>query len=269
MRESLEKVALSEGFRNYELKVDHGSAIGDGFVGLIYKATIQEIDSDKKLDVVLKCPPFSKARRDDFKAMELFKREVFVYNEVFPEFVKFQKEKNIEEAEGFFNFPKCYFAEYNEEKDDSIIIMEDLKENNCKMWDRFVTLNLEHTKLLVATLGRFHALSFALKTQRPDVFKKFKDLKDILSELIFGENAEPNITGMFTGSLERAAEVFDEKDVTKRNKILQLRENLEEILKQLVDPELAEPYAVLGHGDCWSNNFMYQYKVSYKGFNLN
>ena len=187
MRESLEKVAISEGFKNYELKIDHGSAIGDGFMGLIYKAIVQETGSDRKLDVVLKFPPFNKARREDFGSLDLFRREVFMYNEILPEFVKLQKEKKIEDSEGFFNIPKCYFAEYNEEKNDSIIIMEDLKESNCKMWNKFVPVNLEHTKLLVAALGRFHAVSFALKTQKPEVFKKIKSINDYLFGTMFAE----------------------------------------------------------------------------------
>lgn len=257
MRESLDKVALAEGFKNYDLKVDHGSAVGDGFVGLIYKVIIQEIDSDKKLPVVLKFPPENQARRREFGAMDLFKREVFVYNEFLPELVKFQKERHIKEADGFFNFPKCYFAEFNEEKDDSVIIMEDLREDGYKMWDKYKPVNLEHTKLLVLALGKLHALSFALKTQKLELFEKFKSMNDFMAEKMGDEK----MVGMMTGSIQRAVDTIDEKDVKRRNRALRLLDNFSQMLHELTAPKEAEPFAVVGHGDCWSNNFMFQYKV--------
>lgn len=258
MRESLEKVATSEGFKNFELKVNHGSGIGDGFIGLLYKVTIEEVESDKKLAVVIKFPPENKARRNDMGAMDLFKREVFVYNEVLPEFVKFQKEKGIKDSAGFFNFPKCYFAEFNEEKDDSVIIMEDLKETGHGMWDKYKPVNLEHTKLLMAALGKFHATSFALKEQKPELFEKFKGMNDYFTEK-FGEE---QLRMMMSANIQKAADTIDEGDVKRRNRILILKENFVEIMKELTDAMRAEPYSIVNHGDCWSNNFMFHYKVS-------
>jgi hypothetical protein len=38
--ECLDKVAAAEGFVNFDLKIDQGSGVGDGFVGIIIKATI-------------------------------------------------------------------------------------------------------------------------------------------------------------------------------------------------------------------------------------
>lgn len=258
IRESLEKVAVSEGFKNYEFKADQSSTVGDGSIGLIYKATILEIDSDKKLDVVVKFPPVSQERRNDFGAMELFEREVYVYNEVFPELMKFQQEKKIEESIGFCNFPKCYFAEFNEEKDDSIIIMEDLREDGFKMLNKYVPADFEHTKILVAALGRLHAVSFALKAQKPELFEKYRLMKDF----VFEKYREANLTGMMIGCIEKAAETVDENDSESRNKVLRLKTEYSQVTKEVVDPELAEPYAVIGQGDCWPNNLMYQYKVN-------
>ena len=258
MRKGLERVALSEGFENYELKVDQGSVVGDGFVGVIYKVTIQEIESGKKLDVVMKFPPASQERRNDFGAMDLFEREVFVYNEVFPEFVKFQQEKKIKESEGFFDFPKCYFAEFNVEEDDSIIIMEDLRENGYKMLNKHVPINYKHTKLLIEALGKLHAVSFAMKNQKPEIFAKFKLMKDF----VFEKLGAANLTTLMTGSIEKAAETINESDLESRNKVLKLKNEYEKITQELINPDLAEPYAVVGQGDCWTNNLMYQYKAS-------
>lgn len=257
MRECLDKVALNENFKNYKLIVDQGSAVGDGFVGVIYKATIQERDNDRKLEVVLKFPP-SQERRNDFGAMDLFEREVFTYNEVFPALVKFQLEKNIEDSEGFFNFPKCYLAEFNVEKNDSIIIMEDLRESGHKLLIKHVPVDFEHTKLVVEALGRLHAVSFAIKAQQPELFDKFRSLKDF----VFEKYDQAGFTPMMLESIEKAANTLDESDSENRSKVLILKNNYTQITEELIDPNLAEPYTVIGQGDCWTNNLMFQYKVS-------
>jgi hypothetical protein len=256
MRECLAKVASSEGFKNYDIKVDHGSAIGDGFVGLMIKVNIQEIDSDKNLVVLLKTPPEGHARRHDFGALSLFKREVFVYNEFLPAIVKFQEEKKIKKNVGFFEFPKCYFAEFNEEKDDSLIIMEDLRDSGHKMWNKFVPTNIEHTRLLMASLGRLHAVSFAMKAQRPELFEKFKGMDDYMSTKM----AE-GLSTMLMSAIDRAADCLDPSDTKRRARVLILKESLSQTMTELTSPERAEPYSIVTHGDCWSNNFMFHYKV--------
>lgn len=255
MKECLDKVAVSEGFKNYDVKVVHGSSIGDGFVGIMFKVTIRENESDKTLDLVLKSPPDNYAIKHDFGAMVMFEREIFLYNVLLPEFVKFQEEKKISQSNGFFNFPKCYFAEYSEERDDAIIIMEDLREIGYKMWNKFVPTDYEHTKLVMASLGRLHAISFALKAQKPELFATLK-VSDIMTEKLMDEN----FVKMMVSSIERGAAVLDENDLKRRNRILKLTENLVQKLRDSVDPNLCEPFAVITHGDCWSNNFMYKYK---------
>ena len=259
MKECLDKVALAEGFQNYTFKMEAGSGVGDGFVGILFKITIIENDSDKQLDLVVKAPPDNMARRIDFGAMQMFEREVYVYNVVLPEFVKFQEDYHITKSIGFFNFPKCYFAEFNTERDDSLIIMEDLRTTEHKMWDKFVPTNYEHTKLFVAALGRFHAVSFAMKQQRPEQFAKFKEMKDLMTEKITSDQ----MVMMMHASIDRAVGTLHDNEQQEKNKILNVKDNFATIIRELVDGDISEPYSIIGHGDCWSNNFMYKYQVSY------
>jgi hypothetical protein len=259
METCLDKVAHAEGFKNYVIKVNHGSAIGDGFVGLIFKATISEVDNDKVLTVVVKTPPESEARRSQFNAMAIFRREVLMYNEVLPEFVKLQHERKVPESAGFFDFPKVYFAEFNEEKNDSLIIMEDLRESGFQLYNKYKTTDYEHAKLIMIALGRFHALSFAMKILKPDIFDGFKKLTDFFSEQF---SANDMMIPMFHGSIDEACNILDENDIKSRNRLAKFKEGTIDLLKTLTDPKNDELFAVIGHGDCWSNNFMYKYKVS-------
>lgn len=258
MNECLEKVALAEGFQNYSFNIEAGSGVGDGFVGILFKVTIIENDNDKQLNVVVKAPPENMARRKDFGAMEMFEREVYVYNVVLPEFIQFQEDHRITKSMGFFNFPKCYFAEFNTERDDSLIIMEDLRTTEHKMWDKFIPTNYEHTKLFVAALGRFHAVSFAMKQQRPEQFAKFKKMNDQMTEKMTSDQ----MVMMMNSSIDRAVGTLNDNEQQKKNKILNVKDNFASIMRELVSGEMSEPYSVIGHGDCWSNNFMYKYQVS-------
>lgn len=258
MTKCLDKVAFAEGFKNYVIKVVHGSAIGDGFVGLIFKVTIKEENSEKELNLILKTPPESEARRNQFGSMDLFRREIYVYNEVIPEFVKFQQERKISASQGFCEFPKVYYAEYSDELDDALIIMEDLRERGFVLWDKFKPTPYENAKLIMKALGKFHAISFAMKKLKPEVFNKFKEMQCFFAEKF----STPEMVPMFQNSTQQALTVLDEGNEKQRKRVWHLAENFIELIKSTTDGKLDDAFGVVGHGDCWSNNFMYQYKVS-------
>jgi hypothetical protein len=255
IKESLEKVAYNEGFRNFELTIDHGSSIGDGFVGIMMKATIRERNEKKVLTVLAKIPPSNKTRRDAMKSMMLFEREVYMYTVFLPEMVKFQNEMNIGKEEGFFNFPKVYFAEFNEEKDDAIIVMEDLRESGNNMWNKFKPINLEHATMIISALGRLHALSFAMKTKKPEQFEKFKKLNDMFSQMGGDDNFEQYANGLIMNAIN----TIEPSEVKLKQRAMKLQEGFKKLIAESVDPEAAEPYACVTHGDCWTNNFLFHY----------
>lgn len=179
-----------------------------------------------------------------------------MYTKVLPAFVAFQNEKHIRKANGFFNFPKCYFAEFDEELQDSVIIMEDLKESGYAMWSKFVPTNFEHARFVMESLGRLHAVSFAMKAQRPDIFDEFKELEDFMSDM-----QNDGFDQMMNVAMENAIAALPENTTNIKIRMQKLQSNFKQTMKELVKPELAEPFAVIGHGDCWINNFMFQYRV--------
>jgi aminoglycoside/choline kinase family phosphotransferase len=144
-------------------------------------------------------------------------------------------------------------SEYNEDSDESIIIMEDLSASGYIMSDKSKSTNYEQAKLLVTTLGKLHAVSFAMKEQKLEVYKNFQHLGDFMSD---------NFLGMLMANMDESVKTLDEKDVDKKTRFLKLKDGLRQLMADLVDPKLCEPYAIVTHGDCWSNNLMYQYKVS-------
>lgn len=62
-----------------------------------------------------------------------------------------------------------------------ILFLEDLQLRGFVMWDRIKQLDFAHMSLSFRALGRFHALSFALRDQRPEDFmSKIATLKEPL-----------------------------------------------------------------------------------------
>lgn len=90
----LRTIANDAGFENFEYKwiVFHqGSNVGDGFLGQLVFVTLRSGVGDvSDLKLLCKLMPVSAETREEMNVIELFKRECFFYQTVFPEFEKFQ-----------------------------------------------------------------------------------------------------------------------------------------------------------------------------------
>lgn len=259
---ALNRIAQTEGFTNYLINYERGSNFGDGFVAEIVKATIKGsqlikgVQEDSQLVLVLKLPPENKARRETM-GMNVFEREVTAYNEILPMFQKFQSDKGLKPGQGFVSFPKCYYASFDKEKDEAVIIMEDIRKKGFKMLNKYKTVDYPHAKAILETVAQFHGLSLAMKDQCPGVFDKYKGLKDAFAEGMVNDMMKT----MTIASCQKAAEALEPHEEILKQKLLAFGENIIDIVKSCTNGELAEPYAVLNHGDCWINNMMFKYQV--------
>ncbi|XP_055548976.1 uncharacterized protein LOC129732274 [Wyeomyia smithii] len=254
--DAVARMAPQEGFTpgQFELTFDAGSGKGDGFTGELFRAKI--VEGSKELEVLCKIPPVNETRRRQFNSMVNFDREVLVYSKLLPIIYEFQREKGVTEEVGFFNAPKCYLAYYEADSEESVIVMDDLRLKNYRMWNKLVPVNYEHCKLCMIQLGRLHAVSFALKDQKPEMFEQFK-VPDPMSKTY--KDNEPFLYMMYL-SMDRAIATLEPEEEEARQKLLQLKSTMAEDFFKLTQSEKAEPYAVLGHGDCWINNFIYGYE---------
>ncbi|XP_065094904.1 uncharacterized protein LOC135715662 [Ochlerotatus camptorhynchus] len=258
MYDAVARIAPQEGFTpdKFDISFESGSGKGDGFVAEMFRASITE--GDRKLVVLCKIPPINDARRQSFGSMPIFDREVQAYSRLLPIMYEFQREKGVTEelGIGFFNAPQCYLAYIDEAKEESVIIMDDLRLKDHRMWNKLVPVNYEHARLLMVQLGRLHAVSFALKDQRPDVFEQFK-VPDPLSTMMI---TNAGFTHMLTLSMDRALGTLEPHEERARQKLLKLKDTMFDDLQTILNAEFAEPYSILAHGDCWINNMIYSYK---------
>ncbi|EDS30786.1 Juvenile hormone-inducible protein [Culex quinquefasciatus] len=209
------------------------------------------------LNIIVKLPPQNEARRNQFFAHPAFEREIYFYDTIYPVLEEFQREKGIalEAGDGFYQVPRCLktcVREYEE-----AIFMADLKQEGFEMFDRHKEQGLEHFRLVVKTLGKLHALSFALRDQQPERFEPFRTMV----ELFTTRDDDASMEQWFQALVTRALETLDEKtepEVYEKTRDA-LKVNFLDHIRELTKGASAEPYAVICHGDCWNNNVMFKH----------
>uniref|UniRef100_A0A182QBF1 CHK kinase-like domain-containing protein n=1 Tax=Anopheles farauti TaxID=69004 RepID=A0A182QBF1_9DIPT len=254
---SLERLALKEGYTasKFSISFDFGSTKGDGFVGQIFKAIIKECD--RKNVYLCKIPPLHDARREQFNAMIAFDRETLAYDRFLPTIYEYQREKGVLSAsDGFFHTPNCYYAHCDQITQESVIIMEDLRLREFRLWNKHNIIDYDHANLFMTHIGRLHAVSLAMKRDQPERFEQFK----IPNPFDVMLTADGPFANMIISQLQMVIDALDMKDTIERVKMEKLKDTVFHEFDRCGKAQLAEPYTVVGHGDCWTNNMMFRYE---------
>lgn len=246
------------GFKDYSMTIGPGSFLGDNYMGVIYRVIVVDNETQKTRSIIVKVPPLNHARRKEFKARFCFIREVVVYEDIFTLFKEFQQSRNISRREGFYEHPKCYKALKIAPHEG--FYFEDLRETGFEMFSRHDNLTFEHVKLVMEVLGKYHAVSFAIKDQEYEKIRQFTELKDMFADKR-GDNK------MYTYCqflIEKALGSLDpQKHSHHIEKLTSLfGEGFLSLLLDCTDGKGHEETAVLCHGDVWNNNILFKYNKS-------
>lgn len=249
---NLRAIAIAEGLgTDYVLEHEAGSKHGDGFMAAMIAVTLKgKAKGGQQLVLICKLMPENKARQDMFSAQNVFNQEVMFYNEILPMFEELQRKHGLSEKNGFFGYPKCYFA--SGKPGESVIIMRDLRADGFALWNKLDPIDVSRVRLLIEQLGRVHGLSFVLRDQRPDLFRRIQAVEDVMLPVC---GVDP-LLGMFMKSYDQAIEILDRED--QREVMRRVKAEWRTLMEESMSGQLAEPFAVLAHGDCWNNNMMYQ-----------
>lgn len=204
----LTKIAHENDFSDYSVYINHCSQPGDGFSSELFRISIAENKSDKKLDLVCKVAPSSKKHREEFFSDVVFKSEALFYNKLMSILAKFQENKNLSKHDQFLAYPKCYGTIIDDENERYVIVLEDLRQLGFTMWNKAKPTPIENARLIMQELGKFHGLSLAMKDQKLDDFGEMKQIKNIFRE---GFQTE-KIQGMFKNVLEYAIQMLKSED---------------------------------------------------------
>ncbi|KXJ77777.1 hypothetical protein RP20_CCG006579 [Aedes albopictus] len=253
VQNGIKKAAQSLQFSNGHT-VDYDFRTGShssGCVSVVYQITLRE--EPREVTLLCKVPPPDV----DDALLALFEREVFVYQRLLPTFSQFQEEHDIlPGTEEFIYAPTCHYAYFDAKKREGLLILEDVGRRLFGNRKKYEPIDYDHGRLAMVQLGRFHAVSLALKDQLPEVFKRFQQLEDVTRDQVTSMEGFKEIMEL---SFEQAIETLNVHEVTKKDKLNRLKTNFVEELKMVADSELSEPFCVMCHGDYSSSNVMYRY----------
>ncbi|XP_059053096.1 uncharacterized protein LOC131847535 [Achroia grisella] len=247
-----------------------GSKRGDNYTSMLYRISLKGVRKHTEPDgssekneswnssIIYKRLPESILMKEAFKSDELFCNEVGFYNKIWPALSCFQlswrKLKNP-----FKSIPKCYLAKSD------LVILKDLKQHEFVMPDRRQGLSIEQCYFVLKHLSQFHALSLAMKYHNPEVFYELLNDKDGISEVFFVSENEEYYKNYYHEAGQNAIAMVEEELKNSEDKELYLNklrqfcseDTFFQRMVELVTPR--EPIAVICHGDCWTNNFLFRY----------
>lgn len=230
----LKQIIQENGFIDYSVHTKPGSKPGDGFNSDILGITISENSSGKRLDFVCKICRES-------NSYIFFEREVLFYNELMPILAKFQEEKNLSKHDQFLSYPKCYAAVADEDRNEHIVIMEDIRLQGFKMLDRAKITPIEIIRLNMREFGKLHGLSIAMKDQRPVEFAIVTRTADIYGticqrfmEEIFHRHFDCTINSL--------------RNENHKNIMRYIKNNYSSYVNKCINSKTSDHFLVLSHG---------------------
>lgn len=259
--ELIRKVAEREGFIDYVITNSAGSNLGDGFQGdlLRFKISGKQNNIESSLSLICKLPSPNPLIRIEFNSDITFRREIYLYGHLLPYFLEFQKEHGISAEEGFNSFPKCYGTVFDEKPyGDHAIVMEDLVASDYSLWNKLKDIDYEHTKMVMEELGKFHAVSFAIREKNPEKLNEIMSkCGNCFHKVMF---SMPSSMEFFKSNINKAIGAIEPHETNLIEKLEKIKDpkNYLHLIDQVFSNTTPEPFGVLVHGDLWNNNIMYQ-----------
>ncbi|KAK2577830.1 hypothetical protein KPH14_001098 [Odynerus spinipes] len=253
IEQHLQNIAKNASLSKPNFRVSRAVKAGNNFVGDVYR-TVIEGEKDGKIErfyAILKCAPTDPRRRLFMKIRKVFLREIYFYETILSVFDDVLRDYDMSVE----YFPMLYGA--SKEDENEVLVLEDLKSKGYLMRDTKF-LDYQHARLALRKLGRFHAYSFATRAKKPETFEMFKSLEEPLFVVQNPPNNEMHDRLVILCNVIRKALADEEDHYQKR--FDHFANNMMDIMAETVKGSNAEPYAVVNHGDAWTNNILFKYK---------
>ncbi|XP_012288904.1 uncharacterized protein LOC105704346 isoform X2 [Orussus abietinus] len=174
-----------------------------------------------------------------------FKKEVALYTTVFPEVLNYDLEEKC--------FPECFLG-----LEDDVIVLEDMAHRGYQMTDKFVPFDLDHCRVMMKTLAKFHSKSLIFEEQgKRSIIEAFSDC------------VQETLWPLKDGRAKSAFDAAVKGVVSMIDLLLDLHHDDRTVFKEKLK-DLASDHAkklspsskyknVLCHGDLWANNILFKY----------
>ncbi|KAK4874089.1 hypothetical protein RN001_013449 [Aquatica leii] len=229
--------------RNYVSTVTNVVVCGKNHSGLV-----------QKLNFFIKTAKKERECREFLSIKDMYSREIYTYKYIIPQFIALQKERKIK---NLFKFTKFYSASEKESKE--MVILENLSKKGFKTIHKNISVDYNHAMLVMQELGKFHALSFALRDHFPSTFNEiFNNIDDIEFHGNLGQTSKLFLEQFYPLYIEI---MYSGNHTIAFEKLNDSKEHLFKSLQTAVKGKTTEPYSVVTHGDFWIANLLFKYDM--------
>ncbi|XP_011171848.1 uncharacterized protein LOC105204463 [Solenopsis invicta] len=207
---------------------------------------------EEDLHLIAKMPPPTAFQREIFNPPYTFRKEIFMYEKIIPSYQELEREMGLKENEVFDILPKYYQSRLSlspdiDFDDNAVILMENLRTHGYYNGDRIKGCDLEHSRVAIQAMARFHALGMATKYKRPEYFEVLKERsKSIEMKTEEFERFQEDMLKIIASDSQLAVYV-------DRCRVV-LRDSFE---RGLWTSTPNEPWSTIIHADFWVNNIMF------------
>ncbi|KAK5646581.1 hypothetical protein RI129_005045 [Pyrocoelia pectoralis] len=239
---------------NYTLQLSTGVDEGENMGGSIINADVTDrTKTDQPVtNFILKCSPPSGILRSMVPIRNMYNIEIYLYSTVFSEFTRIQKEKNI--LNPFKPYPHFYKS-LNDDGEE-MLVLENVKQLGYKHQNRQQPLDYVYVSLIVKQYAKLHALSYAIRDQKPELFECFeKNMRNhFFADFNFGGLAV-NIGHRTLNALKALDPV---KDVLVYDQFSYFAENPTQVVQNLI--QSTSRNKVISHIDCGILNLLFKHE---------
>lgn len=122
--------------------------------------------------------------------------------------------------------------------------------------DRFTQkITADHVFLVMECLGKFHAISLALKDKQPE---KFQQITTDFDEVLIQENLNRSFFKQQTQVILEVLSDADDSHLLAKAEELVSEKDLLDIAIECLEESVHESATAIAHGDSWQNNIMFK-----------
>lgn len=251
---------------DYSIKPASDSPIG--FMGTHLRVEAKVLlggSETKTLKLFAKKPPGTKTHSSFVSTCQFFERESRVYASYAP------RMRSVLPPGEKLPLAECYFARGEENGTTDLIILEDLHEKGYRMTDKRKPMDLEHCRVVLDALGRYHASSLLLMRTDgdPDPLYRKGEFESIEESVFMDDLTHPSCLWCKSATETLASAVsliWPDRfgSDSKREEVFQRAWDAWKEVFRIV--RYSEIYTnVLCHGDTWANNIMVMYEKKEDG----
>lgn len=182
-----------------------------------------------------------------------------------PFFRHFEQSKGVTLLNGFHEYATCFKTVDTDLHE--CLVLDDLSVRGFTAIEKDTSeMTVDHVRMVMCVIAKFHAISFALKDQQPE---RFVELTSNLDEILVQRDSpiKDGFKLIVPRLLANMSEKFDSSVFLKIKNLFE--RDATGAAADCLDLSLNESATVISHGDLWHNNLMFRYDSDGKPIEVN